>query len=910
MSAATQEEGAFQALFNSFAMIIASEIGDKTFLIAAILAMRHPRFVVFCGAFGSLVVMSILSAEMGHILPTLIPKKWTQAAAAALFLVFGGKMLMEGRAMKAGNDKIQEEMKEAEEEIEGDDAVNENGPGAIPLEDLEAGTADTAPTTPKTSSSRSALEGARNFCSFFLGPVFVQAFVLTFLGEWGDRSQIATIALGAAHNVYFVTAGTIFGHSCCTALAVIGGRYVSTKISVKHVTLGGSFLFLLFGFIYIERHVSIVFIIVPLAFCCHDRYPEWWFRAPAFSQGYAGVSPIAGQCMAAVLFQLPILLRALNRVHSIATRPNSAPGPPKDTARPARLGTAHAPRVVRQDRARRDLLVVSTASSKVLLGEFGGAETTLRVGDALEDAVVHHEVKELGQHVLACTVTYRLPAGSRAHALVDDGTDPNVQSFRKFYKFAVTNPLSVKTKVHVPRAPSALLSRTEREKIFLEVHIQNLTTESLWFERMRFEAAEGWDALDANVIDVDKEIQSDQDATENSIFSGSMSLMQPQDMRQYIYILSRPPTVLTPPTNAPGSVIPLGRLDISWRLSYGEPGRLLTSMLSRKIPLISPPMVQPAPALPPHLKRGSVASGPNRPHSPQMSMSRPDSPSRPGSPFRNRPPSSVVSRAQTPPPHMHQASVMVSDVETSLFVREIPHDEIRLQKPFKIALTLVVSAPVAPGRKRSLRFAVQHLQPPRTLLPAISQQQQPPPAPEPPYSPRITSPGFATPSPMSATFNVHLAHQKLVQVASPSAPGTAATARLPVLPEVLDPETWALPPPFFDGADELSHVSDKPGALFCGASALVLDPIELVGDVPAEDEEDDSKGKIAPVDGSREFELQYMPVLTGFTPVGGLRAILLEDKYVGGEDDKLLLSRAEPKILKQWDVVAEIWVST
>ncbi|KAF7311657.1 hypothetical protein MKEN_01069300 [Mycena kentingensis (nom. inval.)] len=243
------EESSMQALFNSFAMIIASEIGDKTFLIAAILAMRHPRFVVFCGAFGSLVVMSILSAEMGHILPTLIPKKWTQAAAAVLFLVFGGKMLLEGRAMKAGNDKIQEEMKEAEEEIEGDDAVNENGPNAIPLEDLEAGNA--SPRTPAaTNQARTFAEGARNFCSFFLGPVFVQAFVLTFLGEWGDRSQIATIALGAAHNVYLVTLGTVAGHSCCTALAVIGGRYVSTKISVKHVTLGGAVLFLLFGVIY------------------------------------------------------------------------------------------------------------------------------------------------------------------------------------------------------------------------------------------------------------------------------------------------------------------------------------------------------------------------------------------------------------------------------------------------------------------------------------------------------------------------------------------------------------------------------------------------------------------------------------------------------------------------------------
>ncbi|KAJ7702407.1 hypothetical protein B0H17DRAFT_923736 [Mycena rosella] len=263
----TEQESSLQALLNSFFMIIVSEIGDKTFLIAAILAMRHPRIVVFCGAFGSLVVMSILSAEMGHILPTLIPKKWTQAAAAGLFLVFGAKMMMEGRAMKAGNEKIREEMKEAEEEIEGDDAVHEasgqSRGDAIPLEDLEAGIAAQRSPAPATKS-HSIMEGTRNFCSFFLGPVFVQAFVLTFLGEWGDRSQIATIALGAAHNVYLVTAGTIIGHSCCTALAVIGGRYVSTKISVKHVTLGGAVLFLIFGVIYLyeafgrERSTEIV----------------------------------------------------------------------------------------------------------------------------------------------------------------------------------------------------------------------------------------------------------------------------------------------------------------------------------------------------------------------------------------------------------------------------------------------------------------------------------------------------------------------------------------------------------------------------------------------------------------------------------------------------------------------------
>lgn len=202
-------EGTFKALFNSFVMIIFSEIGDKTFLIAAILAMRHPRVVVFAGAFGSLFVMSILSAAMGHLLPKLIPKQWTQVAAAALFLVFGAKMVIEGRAMKSGNEKIQEEMREAQEEIEGDDAGRAGD--AIPLEAMEEGGRervddDASLRSPLPAHGRNWGEGMRNFCSFFLGPVFVQAFVLTFLGEWGDRSQIATIALGAAHvrRIYFM----------------------------------------------------------------------------------------------------------------------------------------------------------------------------------------------------------------------------------------------------------------------------------------------------------------------------------------------------------------------------------------------------------------------------------------------------------------------------------------------------------------------------------------------------------------------------------------------------------------------------------------------------------------------------------------------------------------------------------
>jgi Ca2+/H+ antiporter, TMEM165/GDT1 family len=52
-------------------MIIISELGDKTFLIAALMAMRHPRGVVFSAAFASLAIMTILSAALGHAVPHL-----------------------------------------------------------------------------------------------------------------------------------------------------------------------------------------------------------------------------------------------------------------------------------------------------------------------------------------------------------------------------------------------------------------------------------------------------------------------------------------------------------------------------------------------------------------------------------------------------------------------------------------------------------------------------------------------------------------------------------------------------------------------------------------------------------------------------------------------------------------------
>lgn len=75
----------------------------------------------------------------------------------------------------------------------------------------------------------------------------MQAFTMTFVAEWGDRSQITTIVLAARENLWGVITGGTIGHAICTGLGVLGGRIIAQKISVRTVTLIGGVVFLIFA---------------------------------------------------------------------------------------------------------------------------------------------------------------------------------------------------------------------------------------------------------------------------------------------------------------------------------------------------------------------------------------------------------------------------------------------------------------------------------------------------------------------------------------------------------------------------------------------------------------------------------------------------------------------------------------
>ncbi|KAK5960833.1 putative ribosome biosynthesis protein GDT1 PWA37_002272 [Arxiozyma heterogenica] len=226
------------SFFMAVSMIGLSEIGDKTFLIAVLMAMRHSRLFVFSSAASSLAIMTILSGIVGHAVISFISERYTAFLAALLFLIFGYKLTMEGLEMSkdAG---VEEEMAEVEEELAANDMNSR-------LDDMESGSVLNA-----KKQQPSVLNKIYDLAALIFSPAWVQIFVLNFFAELGDRSQISIIALASDNNYRFTIAGAVVGHLICCGFAVIGGKYLASKISMRTVTLAGAFCFFLFAVIYL-----------------------------------------------------------------------------------------------------------------------------------------------------------------------------------------------------------------------------------------------------------------------------------------------------------------------------------------------------------------------------------------------------------------------------------------------------------------------------------------------------------------------------------------------------------------------------------------------------------------------------------------------------------------------------------
>ncbi len=189
----------------SLFLITISELGDKTFCIAVLLAMRHSRRLVFIGVATALAAMTLLSVMLGQVI-SLLPKIYIVYAEVILFIAFGLKLLYDAYRIKSQ--------------------------GACDIAEAQQAITDLKLQPPGFRANYGLI---------------LQFFTLTFIAEWGDRTQFATIALAASKNAVGVTLGAITGHLICTAIAVLGGRMVAGRISERAVTAIGGGLFILFG---------------------------------------------------------------------------------------------------------------------------------------------------------------------------------------------------------------------------------------------------------------------------------------------------------------------------------------------------------------------------------------------------------------------------------------------------------------------------------------------------------------------------------------------------------------------------------------------------------------------------------------------------------------------------------------
>jgi putative Ca2+/H+ antiporter (TMEM165/GDT1 family) len=135
--ASLSETGFYQA----FSLVFVSEIGDKTFFIAGLLAMKTSKLISFAGSMGALFVMTLISVLIGqvfHVVPSGFLGEGAagipldDVAAVLAFAFFGYKTLKEALEMEDGTSTMDEELAEAEEEVEASDTTKQSTVAYVP----------------------------------------------------------------------------------------------------------------------------------------------------------------------------------------------------------------------------------------------------------------------------------------------------------------------------------------------------------------------------------------------------------------------------------------------------------------------------------------------------------------------------------------------------------------------------------------------------------------------------------------------------------------------------------------------------------------------------------------------------------------------------------------------------------
>jgi Ca2+/H+ antiporter, TMEM165/GDT1 family len=179
-----------QAFLASTAVVALAEIGDKTMLLAIVLATRlRAPWAILAGILAATLANHALAAFVGREVAGLLDAPWFRIAVALGFIAMATWTLVP--------DKLDDDKGKA------------------------------------VKSSGSA---------------FLTTLVSFFLVEMGDKTQVATMALAAHYqSVVTVAAGTTLGMMLANTPAVFLGSRIVELVSLKAARLAAALLFLVLG---------------------------------------------------------------------------------------------------------------------------------------------------------------------------------------------------------------------------------------------------------------------------------------------------------------------------------------------------------------------------------------------------------------------------------------------------------------------------------------------------------------------------------------------------------------------------------------------------------------------------------------------------------------------------------------
>jgi putative Ca2+/H+ antiporter (TMEM165/GDT1 family) len=179
---------------STFGLIFLAELGDKTQLTAMALALRYPWQRIFVGIAAAFVVLNLAAVLVGKVLFLLLPIFWVTLVSALLFLYFGYSTLRHA----CGSD---------------DD--------------------DDAPPPTAATAARTA-------------------FIMIFMAELGDKTQLVTASQAARHSDSLTGMGTVFAASTLalwlvSLLGIFAGKQLVRFIPLCWIHRTAGFMFLAFG---------------------------------------------------------------------------------------------------------------------------------------------------------------------------------------------------------------------------------------------------------------------------------------------------------------------------------------------------------------------------------------------------------------------------------------------------------------------------------------------------------------------------------------------------------------------------------------------------------------------------------------------------------------------------------------